>query len=281
MSSDHPSIEVFIPVFNDVKNIERAVMSCLDQKSVELRVIVSDNKSIDGTFEILSKIAAVQPNLIVHQNPENIGMMRNINRYKELVSSPYYMLLCSDDYLCNEMAMLKALTMIDNDEDIQSVFCNIRFEDDNGAKFATNIFNRGRIFDPTAAFRQSIVTLRNKFGIPLLHRTIIGQKFSFPLDGTYTADFWQSYKIGSHGVCGHIDEVMIANTYTGKNATFSVMYDVLEQTKALQKKEGIELTQSERFRQLFNYVFVTMQKMVAFKILLPILKLIKFGKPRQ
>ena len=270
-----PAVEVFIPVYNDILNIERAVLSCLNQKNIDLRVIVSDNQSTDGTFEKLEALAASDSRLVLVRNDKNIGMMPNIIRYVDLVKASYFMFLCSDDFLCDDTALSQAFTMINHSNDIQSVYCNLKFVDHDGRQFAKNIFKRERVFNAEDAFKQSIISLRNKFGIALLHRTAIARQYPYPADGTYTADFWQSYKIGCHGVCGHIDKIMIANSYTGENATNTVMFQALKQTKTLQKAEGIELTSWENARQKVNYVWVTAQKIIALKVLLPVFRHLK------
>ncbi|MEQ1651299.1 MAG: glycosyltransferase [Hyphomicrobium sp.] len=44
-------IDVFIPVYNDKIYLPKAVDSALGQRGVDVRVIISDNASTDGTFE--------------------------------------------------------------------------------------------------------------------------------------------------------------------------------------------------------------------------------------
>jgi glycosyltransferase involved in cell wall biosynthesis len=92
-----PSVEILIPVFNRKNLILKSVNSALSQTYENISVIVSDNCSSDGTWELLKKID--HPKLKLLRNNKNIGLFANFNELIKNSSKDFTILLCSDDWL--------------------------------------------------------------------------------------------------------------------------------------------------------------------------------------
>jgi len=242
------AIDVFIPVYNDERYIARAIQSCLDQEGVNVRVLVNDNCSTDQTYQIVKDIAKQDSRVLVTQNEINIGMVMNLHRLVELVQRPFYMFLCSDDCLLDTHAFASALELFEKHDDLVSVYSNINFLDPNGKLIAKNRFERPEVFEAEDTMRLSLITMRNRFGIPLLHRSEFGTQYPFLEQAKYSADLWHSYKVGKNGHCGHIDRACIGNTYTGENLTRSLMKNALAEFKYVAHLENIELRTFEKIR---------------------------------
>ena len=88
---------VAIPVFNQRAFIERAIHSALEQNLENLEILVLDNCSTDGTWEVIQKYGAQGVKLL--RNTRNLGLFGNFNRCLEAGTSPYLRLLCGDDFL--------------------------------------------------------------------------------------------------------------------------------------------------------------------------------------
>lgn len=102
---------VAIPVYNRRGLINQAVESALDQDVEGLEVLVVDNCSTDGTWEVLQGYR--DPRLRLVRNPEQCRLFENFNRCLELSQGEYLRLLCSDDRLApgcleGEMRVLEA-----------------------------------------------------------------------------------------------------------------------------------------------------------------------------
>ena len=54
-SKTPPLVTIGIPLYNEVKYIERTIRSALEQTYTNIEVIISDNNSNDGTFELIKK----------------------------------------------------------------------------------------------------------------------------------------------------------------------------------------------------------------------------------
>ena len=66
-------ITIGMTAFNAVMTIERALAGALSQDWPNFEVVVVDDKSTDGTYELLARKAATEPRLKLIQNPVNSG----------------------------------------------------------------------------------------------------------------------------------------------------------------------------------------------------------------
>lgn len=90
-------LSVVIPVFDRRDLIAAAVQSALTQEIEGLEVVVVDNCSQDGTWELLQGIA--DPRLRCLRNESNVGLFGNFNRCAAQAGGEYTLFLCSDDRL--------------------------------------------------------------------------------------------------------------------------------------------------------------------------------------
>lgn len=91
-----PGVTAVIPAFNAEPFVERAVLSALAQTYPQLKVLVIDDGSTDGTFAICQALAASHPNLRIHGQP-NGGVAAARNRGVELADTPLIAFLDADD----------------------------------------------------------------------------------------------------------------------------------------------------------------------------------------
>lgn len=94
-----PEVSIVIPVYNRKDMVAEAAASALAEKNVELEVIIVDNASDDGTWERCLEIAASDPRVRVHQQPENVGPVRNWKTGLELANAELVKILYSDDLI--------------------------------------------------------------------------------------------------------------------------------------------------------------------------------------
>ncbi len=102
---------VAIPVFNRRDLVRKALESALNQNVPGLEILVVDNCSTDGTWEILQTYQ--DPRLRLVRNDENVGLFGNFNRCLALARGTYLRFLCSDDILIpgcleSEIRIMKA-----------------------------------------------------------------------------------------------------------------------------------------------------------------------------
>lgn len=95
-----PKCTIAIPVFNRERFIAGCVASALAGDFADLEVLVVDNQSTDGTWEILQGLH--DPRLRLERNATNLGMFGNFNRALRLARGEYLGFLCSDDRVTPE-----------------------------------------------------------------------------------------------------------------------------------------------------------------------------------
>jgi len=259
-------IQVFIPLYNDITYFPRALVSVLGQQGVELEVIISDNASTDGSYEHALQIAAGDPRVKVFRNASNIGPIPNLNRFREYVSADYYMVLCSDDALGDPTALCKAQTILDSDSEIVSVYSDMVYIDGNDRKLATRRFRATGVFDAHRALRNSILSYRNCFGIPLLNRKAACADLRYPEQMTYVADVYLSYRAAERGRVFHIAEPLIWNRYTGRNLTASLFSQSTRQFAELIEILDLPINSWDRLVRAFRLATVIPSKYIFLKI---------------
>jgi hypothetical protein len=90
-------VSVLIPVFNRRELVGDAVRSALAQEIDGLEIVVVDNCSDDGTWELLQQFR--DPRLRCLRNEKNVGLFGNFNRCAAQARGDYAIFLCSDDRL--------------------------------------------------------------------------------------------------------------------------------------------------------------------------------------
>jgi GT2 family glycosyltransferase len=92
-------VGILIPTFNRIGFLKVALKSALGQTFREIRVVVIDNGSTDGTREFMRSVS--DPRLAYVVNDHNLGLMGSINKgigmFPESVE--WYTILCDDDEL--------------------------------------------------------------------------------------------------------------------------------------------------------------------------------------
>ncbi len=90
-------LSVCIPNYNYEKYLGRTLDSVLEQRNVELEVLISDNASTDGSVAIVN--AKRDPRIKLSVNPCNVGFAGNLDRAARLASGDVMLMLSSDDLM--------------------------------------------------------------------------------------------------------------------------------------------------------------------------------------
>jgi len=94
-----PRVSILIPVFNRKNFIADCIQSALDQTATDFEVVVVDNASDDGTWEICQQFAEKDRRVRIFQNDTNIGPVRNWLACVEKARGEYGKILFSDDLI--------------------------------------------------------------------------------------------------------------------------------------------------------------------------------------
>ena len=92
-----PDTTVLLPVYNGEDFIAEAVESVINQTYSNFELLIIDDGSKDGTFEILQRLAANDSRIRIHQR-ENRGLIATLNEGIALCSSEFVARMDADDF---------------------------------------------------------------------------------------------------------------------------------------------------------------------------------------
>jgi len=107
-------VSILIPVYNRVNLVGETIESAINQTYKNIEIVICDNCSIDGTWEILQQYTRKDKRIRIFRNRENIGPVRNWLKCLELASGQFIKILWSDD-LIEPSFISECISFIDGD----------------------------------------------------------------------------------------------------------------------------------------------------------------------
>lgn len=102
-----PRVSFLLLAFQQERTVEAAMRAALAQTFAPLEIIVSDDASTDGTFDIIRRIAAGYRgphHLAIRRNTSNLGLGGHLDRVLRLASGDLLILAAGDDISAPERA---------------------------------------------------------------------------------------------------------------------------------------------------------------------------------
>jgi glycosyltransferase involved in cell wall biosynthesis len=129
-----PKVSILIPVYNRADIIRETLDSAVNQTYGNIEVVVVDNKSPDGTYEVIAEYAEQHPRVRVYQNEQNLGPARNWQRCLDRATGEYVKILWSDDLIASTFVEKCLPFLVDHDE-VGFAFTGTElFSDDTGKR---------------------------------------------------------------------------------------------------------------------------------------------------
>jgi glycosyltransferase involved in cell wall biosynthesis len=88
---------ICIPNYNYGRYLGQTIKSVLDQKGVELELLIADNASTDDSVDVIKSFADARIRLTI--NPTNVGFAGNLDRVGAMATGDYMIMLSSDDLM--------------------------------------------------------------------------------------------------------------------------------------------------------------------------------------
>lgn len=99
---ERPLVSILIPVYQRAELAMEAIDSALAQDYPETEIIISDNCSADGTYELLIKQYGNNDRIKIFQNKTNLGAVENWKRCLTEANGKYIKFLWSDDLITSD-----------------------------------------------------------------------------------------------------------------------------------------------------------------------------------
>src|SRR5437879_4126737 len=94
-----PLVSILIPLYNREQLLGPCIQSALDQTVRGFEVVIVDNASTDGTWQVCQAFAAKDSRVRIFRDPVNIGPVRNLQRCIQEARGQYGKILFSDDLI--------------------------------------------------------------------------------------------------------------------------------------------------------------------------------------
>lgn len=185
-----PTVSVCIPVYNCRPYIGTAIESVLAQTFTDFELIVLDNCSDDGTFEVIGGYH--DPRLRVIRHATNIGAAGNWNRALAESSGSYVKLVCADDSLYPDCLARQVATLERAGSNVVMTCCSRDIIDESGKKILNRGYGRGSgLISGWEAIRQVVCSGTNILGevsAVLFRRSVIREAGQFDQSLPYVID---------------------------------------------------------------------------------------------
>jgi len=93
-----PKITILIPTYQRPKFLVRAIDSIASQSFSDLIIRVHDNGSDYETKEVVSNLMLTDPRIEYHRHVKNIGSLGNFQSLTDTIKTPFYSIVCDDDF---------------------------------------------------------------------------------------------------------------------------------------------------------------------------------------
>ena len=122
-------IDVLMATYNGEKFVKEQIESILNQTYKNIRLIISDDCSKDNTVSILKEYEKKDNRVKIYLQPENLGVVKNIEFLLNKVQSNLFMLSDQDDVWLPEKIEKSVETLKKEDADL--VFGDLEVVDEN------------------------------------------------------------------------------------------------------------------------------------------------------
>lgn len=106
-------VSVLVPAYNGERYLAECLETVLGQSFTDMEILISDNRSTDGTLKIIKEFAARDPRIRWWQNARNLGMTGNHNACLREARGEYVKYVHADDELISPLAIEKMAAALD------------------------------------------------------------------------------------------------------------------------------------------------------------------------
>jgi glycosyltransferase involved in cell wall biosynthesis len=107
-----PSVSVVVPCYDYGRYLPDAVGAALDQRGVDVEVVIVDDASPDGSVEVARALAAADPRVRVIEHRVNAGHIATYNDGLAAATGDYVALVSADDLLARD-SLTRAVALME------------------------------------------------------------------------------------------------------------------------------------------------------------------------
>ena len=190
-----PAIDVLLATYNGEKYLERQLFSVLNQ-SVDVRILIRDDGSTDGTRAIIDRFATLRPDVVypVRDTRGNIGVIGNFATLLDQSTAPYVMFCDQDDVwlpgkIADSLDEMRAAEAEAGNNTPVLVYTDAIVADDEARPIASSFFKFIGV-DPRPHDLKTIMLFNRVIGCTaILNRALVAGASPIPAEATMH-DWW-------------------------------------------------------------------------------------------
>ena len=212
-------IDILLATYNGEKYLKCQLDSILNQTYKNIRILINDDASTDGTANILKEYEQKDARIHVHYNEKNLGYIKNFENLLKRVESKYFMLSDQDDYWMPEKVENSLNKIIKEKADL--VFTDLEAVDVNLQTITPSVVEfRGLKKNIKKHSDYKLVFLQNS-GVTgctiITKKDLINKYVPIPEKEPMVHDWWMALMIGQDGKISYLDEPTIKYRQHGNN----------------------------------------------------------------
>ena len=169
-----PKISVLMGIFNCADTLVQAVISIQNQTYANWELILCDDGSADGTYEVAQAFARADSRIVLLKNEENLGLNATLNRCLAVATGEYIARMDGDDD-CVPERFEKQIAFLESHPEFQIVSSSMILFDENG--------EWGQVTSPEYPQPEDTVG-----GTAFCHAAVLMKKDCMDAVGGYTED---------------------------------------------------------------------------------------------
>lgn len=204
-------VDVLLATYNGEKYVAEQLDSILSQTYSNIRLIISDDCSTDGTRKILEKYKAKDDRIELFFQGKNIGVVKNFEYLLKKVESKYYMLSDQDDIWKEDKIERSVGKLVNSESDL--VYTDLEVVDENLNINYESYWRLKGIYKKIKKYNNFEALYLNNFitGCTLISRKEY-IKYILPIPDTskfVLHDYWIALVVSQKGRISYIDEPLI------------------------------------------------------------------------
>jgi glycosyltransferase involved in cell wall biosynthesis len=138
-----PAVSVTMCTCNGAQFVQAQVQSILDQDLDDFELLVVDDASDDGTWDLLQSLALRDPRILLHRNSKRLGVNANFGRAFTLARGALIAPADQDDL----WAPGKLSTLLQRLGDASAVYCDSELIDETGRSLGKKMSDLYRMYE--------------------------------------------------------------------------------------------------------------------------------------
>jgi len=260
-STQREKLALLVPSFQHQRYLSQLLDSIYRQTRKPDEILISDDASTDGSYELLKSWARGRPGVKIFRQPQNLGITENSNFLLSKTKAKLVLFLHSDDALLSLRALEKMELLFRNESKLALVACGRRFLDEKmglTGKEITLSSGRHAGRDVRLKILRSEVNLIGEPSCVMFQRNLLTKGFDPGFRQLWDVDAW--LRLLRKGDMGYVAEPLVgirrhAKQSTRQNALEGrLIKEHLILYGRLLAKESPGLSVADRYRLLYKLI---------------------------